>query len=356
MRAVRQRLRRFSALRDRLAAQRPGSGADVPAWWPWARRRQSTDARIRRPERGRGPPVPSRRRDAWSCRSSAARRSPIPTASGPSPTTSCAPAAPATTSSWWSRPWARPPTTSSGSPTTCPPARPAARWTCCSPPGERISIALLCMAIIDRGEPAVSLHRLAGRDRHRHRPRARPRSSRSGPTASARRIGGRERRGRRRVPGRVDRTRHHHARPRRLRHHRGRARGRARRRGVRDLHRRRRASSPPTRASCPTRAGSTGVSYDEMLEMAATGGRVLALRSVEFARNHGVPVHVRSSFTWEPGTWVDRGGAEHGTADHLRRHARHSEAKVTIFARARPARHRRAGCSARWPTKPSTST
>ena len=44
------------------------------------------------------------------------------------------------------------------------------------------------------------------------------------------------------------------------------------------------------------------VSYDEMLEMAATGGRVLALRSVEFARNHGVPVHVRSSFTWGPGT------------------------------------------------------
>lgn len=47
------------------------------------------------------------------------------------------------------------------------------------------------------------------------------------------------------------------------------------------------------------------VSFDEMLEMAATGGRVLALRSVEFARNHNVPLHVRSSFTWEPGTWVD---------------------------------------------------
>src|SRR5438128_1249068 len=46
------------------------------------------------------------------------------------------------------------------------------------------------------------------------------------------------------------------------------------------------------------------VSYEEMLEMAATGGRVLALRSVEFARNHGVRIHVRSSFTWEPGTWV----------------------------------------------------
>jgi len=46
------------------------------------------------------------------------------------------------------------------------------------------------------------------------------------------------------------------------------------------------------------------VSYEEMLDMAATGGKVLALRSVEFARNHGVAVHVRSSFTWEPGTWV----------------------------------------------------
>jgi aspartate kinase len=44
--------------------------------------------------------------------------------------------------------------------------------------------------------------------------------------------------------------------------------------------------------------------FDEMLEMAATGGRVLALRSVEFARNHHVPLHVRSAFTWEPGTWV----------------------------------------------------
>ena len=47
------------------------------------------------------------------------------------------------------------------------------------------------------------------------------------------------------------------------------------------------------------------VSFEEMLEVAATGGRVLALRSVEFARNHHVPLHVRSSFTWEPGTRVD---------------------------------------------------
>ena len=48
----------------------------------------------------------------------------------------------------------------------------------------------------------------------------------------------------------------------------------------------------------------TRVSFDEMLEMAGAGSKVLALRSVEFARNHRVPLHVRSSFTWEPGTWV----------------------------------------------------
>jgi aspartate kinase len=46
------------------------------------------------------------------------------------------------------------------------------------------------------------------------------------------------------------------------------------------------------------------VSFDEMMEVAATGGRVLMLRSVEFARRHHVPLHVRSSFTWEPGTWI----------------------------------------------------
>jgi aspartate kinase len=46
------------------------------------------------------------------------------------------------------------------------------------------------------------------------------------------------------------------------------------------------------------------ISFEEMLEIAATGGRVLQLRAVEFARNHHVPLQVRSSFTWEPGTWI----------------------------------------------------
>ncbi|HUD69536.1 MAG TPA: aspartate kinase [Acidimicrobiales bacterium] len=46
------------------------------------------------------------------------------------------------------------------------------------------------------------------------------------------------------------------------------------------------------------------VSFDEMLEIAACGGRVLMLRSVEYAKLHSVRLHVRSSFTWEPGTWI----------------------------------------------------
>jgi aspartate kinase len=46
------------------------------------------------------------------------------------------------------------------------------------------------------------------------------------------------------------------------------------------------------------------LSFDEMMEISATGGRVLMLRSVEFARRHHVPIHVRSSFTWKPGTWI----------------------------------------------------
>jgi len=46
------------------------------------------------------------------------------------------------------------------------------------------------------------------------------------------------------------------------------------------------------------------LSFDEMLEMAGAGSKVLALRSVEFARNHNVAIHVRSSFTLDEGTWI----------------------------------------------------
>jgi aspartate kinase len=46
------------------------------------------------------------------------------------------------------------------------------------------------------------------------------------------------------------------------------------------------------------------ISFDELLEMTATGCPKPAMRSVEFARRHHVILHVRSAFTWEPGTWV----------------------------------------------------
>jgi aspartate kinase len=54
----------------------------------------------------------------------------------------------------------------------------------------------------------------------------------------------------------------------------------------------------------PTARRLDRVSHEEMLELAASGAKVLQVRSVEFARNHGVDIHVRSSFTYTDGTWV----------------------------------------------------
>jgi aspartate kinase len=56
----------------------------------------------------------------------------------------------------------------------------------------------------------------------------------------------------------------------------------------------------------PTAGRLKRVSFEEMLEMCAAGCPKPAMRSVEFARNHGVALHVRSAFTWEPGTWIDK--------------------------------------------------
>ncbi len=46
------------------------------------------------------------------------------------------------------------------------------------------------------------------------------------------------------------------------------------------------------------------ISYEEMLEMAACGSKILMLRCVEYARRYDIPIHVRSSFSTEEGTWV----------------------------------------------------
>jgi aspartate kinase len=52
------------------------------------------------------------------------------------------------------------------------------------------------------------------------------------------------------------------------------------------------------------------LSYEEMLEMSASGAKVLMLRSVELARNHGVRIHARSTFSDEQGTWIGEDGME----------------------------------------------
>ena len=72
------------------------------------------------------------------------------------------------------------------------------------------------------------------------------------------------------------------------------------------------------------------ISFEEMLEMTASGCPKPAMRSVEYASKHQVPLHVRSAFTWEPGTWITQEVAEMEAA--VVRAVTHdlSEAKVTV--------------------------
>jgi aspartate kinase len=61
---------------------------------------------------------------------------------------------------------------------------------------------------------------------------------------------------------------------------------------------------------CPTARKLARISYDEMLEMASLGAKVLQIRSVEFAKKYDVPIHVRSSFNDNPGTIVQKEDTE----------------------------------------------
>ena len=72
------------------------------------------------------------------------------------------------------------------------------------------------------------------------------------------------------------------------------------------------------------------ISFDELLEMTATGCPKPAMRSVEYARRHGVVLHVRSAFTWEQGTWVteEENTMEHAVVSAITHDT--SEAKVTV--------------------------
>jgi aspartate kinase len=75
------------------------------------------------------------------------------------------------------------------------------------------------------------------------------------------------------------------------------------------------------------------VTYDEMLELAASGAKVLHLRCVEYARRYDLPIHVRSSFSTNEGTWVVK---DHPGGDNMEQaiisgiaHDK-SEAKITV--------------------------
>ena len=169
--------------------------------------------------------------------------------------------------------------------------------------GERISNALVAMAISALGAEARSFTgSQAGVITDSTHGRARiidvtPGRIRAALDEGAHRAG-------RRLPGRQPGHQgHHHPGPRRLGHHRGRAGRRAEGRRLRDLHRRRRRLHRRP-ADRPDAAKLDTITYEEMLEMAAAGAKVLMLRCVEYARRYGVPVHVRSSYTDSDGTIV----------------------------------------------------
>ncbi|WP_046766708.1 aspartate kinase [Jiangella alkaliphila] len=76
------------------------------------------------------------------------------------------------------------------------------------------------------------------------------------------------------------------------------------------------------------------ISYEEMLELAACGSKILHLRCVEYARRYGIPIHVRSSFSTLTGTWVSESqGSEQADMEQpIISGVAHdsSEAKITV--------------------------
>ncbi len=84
----------------------------------------------------------------------------------------------------------------------------------------------------------------------------------------------------------------------------------------------------------PTARKLDRVSTEEMLEMAASGAKILHLRCVEYARRHHMPVHVRSSFSQKEGTWIipdSQDGAEDVEQAIIAGVAHdRSEAKITV--------------------------
>ena len=82
----------------------------------------------------------------------------------------------------------------------------------------------------------------------------------------------------------------------------------------------------------PSAKRLTRITYEEMLEMAACGAKVLHVRCVEYARRFGLPVHVRSSFSQHEGTWVVAETGDSGMEQPIISGVAHdrSEAKITV--------------------------
>ena len=206
------------------------------------------------------------------------------------------PRAPATRSSWWSRRWrARPTACWSWPAQLAAAARRRARSTSCSPPASRCRSALVAIALHDLGVPArsflghqirISTDSAFGRARIRSID-AETHARRSWPAAAWRswrvsRASTRARTSRRSAAAAAIPPRWRWPRRRRPTC----------------------ARSTPTSTGvyttdpriCPEARKLERISYDEMLELASLGAKVLQIRSVEFAKRYQVPVHVRSSF------------------------------------------------------------
>ncbi len=82
----------------------------------------------------------------------------------------------------------------------------------------------------------------------------------------------------------------------------------------------------------PTARKRDRISYEEMLEMAACGAKILHLRCVEYARRYNIPIHVRSSFSHKAGTWISDAAEDKDMEQAIIAGVAHdrSQAKITV--------------------------
>ena len=223
--------------------------------------------------------------------------------------------------------------------------------------GERISMALLAMAINSLGYKAESFTgSQAGVLTTSVHGKARIVDITPGRLEKSRRRG--QRRDRRRLPGLLEGDdEHHHARPWRLGHHRGRAGGGAARATSARSTPTSTACSPPTRASCRTRAGSRRSPSRRCSSWPRAGRRSCTCAASSTDAGTHVPIHVRSSFSTRPGTTVTGSMEDLSVEQAIISGVAHdrSEVKVTVVGVPdKPARPPPSSASS--PTPRSTST